>query len=57
MVRIYNPTDKASSSHLTWKRNSTPQFFLSSGDEEEKQELSNEINLDPFEVMTIKIKE
>ncbi len=57
MLRIFNPTDKQSSSYLTWLRSSKVKLFLSDGDEDNKQEISNNIKLDPFEVMTIKIKE
>lgn len=57
MIRIFNPTDKEGSSHLTWMKKSKPKFFLSNGDEEEIREIGNDIKLGPFEVMTIKIKE
>lgn len=57
MLRIFNPTEKTSSTHLTWMRKTKVTFYLSSGDEEEIREIGNDIKLDPFEVMTIKIKE
>ncbi len=57
MVRIFNPTKKTSSSLLSWTGNTTPNYFLSNGDEEEVKEISNKIELSPFEVITIKIKE
>ncbi|MEJ2617155.1 MAG: glycoside hydrolase family 38 C-terminal domain-containing protein, partial [Ignavibacteriaceae bacterium] len=57
IIRVFNPTDKSSSSHITWLRNSNVKFFLSDGDEEEKQGINDNIKLGPFEVMTIKIKE
>ncbi len=57
MMRIFNPTKKASTSGLIWKRNTVPEFFLSSGDEDEKQRINNTVRLDPFQVETIKITE
>jgi alpha-mannosidase len=57
MLRIFNPADKADSSHLTWMRKTKPTYFLSNGDEEEIRKIGDDIKLDPFEVMTIKIKE
>ncbi len=57
MVRIFNPTNKPASSHLIWKKDTKPQYFLSNGDEEERKEISSDIELSPFEVMNVKIKE
>ena len=57
MVRIFNPTKKTSSSLLSWTGDTNPNYFLSNGDEEEVKEISNKIELSPFEVITIKIKE
>ena len=56
MVRIFNPTDKTDSSNI---RVGTNEYllYLSSGDEEEKEQIGNKITLNPFEVVTLKIKE
>ncbi len=56
MVRIFNPTEKESSSDINFERNKTAQIYLSNGDEEEIQKISDKISLDPFEVITLKIK-
>lgn len=55
IIRLYNPTDKASSTILS-PGNKKADIFLSNGDEEEIQKLKNKIELAPFEVITLKIK-
>jgi alpha-mannosidase len=57
IIRIFNPTDKTNSSYLSWVGMNKPVFFLSSGDEEEKEEIGNKITLNPFEAVTLKIRE
>ena len=57
IIRIFNPTNKSSSSILKWDGIKMPRIFLSNGDEEELQQIRNKIQLDPFEVITLKIKE
>ncbi|MBI1938289.1 MAG: hypothetical protein HYS25_09190 [Ignavibacteriales bacterium] len=56
IARIFNPTDKTSSSRLLWKRNSNARFFISNGDEDEIKQTAGKITLNTFEVMTLKIK-
>jgi hypothetical protein len=57
IARIFNPSDKTGSSQINWKGNGKSLFFLSNGDEEEKELIENKITLAPFEVITIKICE
>jgi alpha-mannosidase len=57
MVRIFNPTDKTGSSYIRWEGMNKPLFFLSNGDEEEKEQIENKIALSPFEAVTLKIRE
>ncbi|RJP63864.1 MAG: hypothetical protein C4539_15395 [Ignavibacteriales bacterium] len=57
IIRIFNPTDKTSSSGFSYKGTTEAKVFLSNGDEEELQEIQNQIQLKAFEVITIKVKE
>jgi len=55
MMRIFNPADKPVSSGLSFEPDDVS-VFLSNGDESEQNEINNSVNLNPFEVITVKIK-
>jgi len=57
MIRIFNPTDKSSSSKMRLQGKSTAKVFISNGDEEELEQVKDQIQIKPFEVITFKVNE
>jgi hypothetical protein len=55
MLRLFNPTNKTSTTVIKLNKLLEYKLFLSNGDEDEISEIKNRIELKPFEVMTIKI--
>jgi len=56
IIRIFNPTEKKNSTNLITKNVDRTEFYISNGDEEEIKQISDKVNLDPFEVVTLKLK-
>ena len=56
IVRVFNPTKKSASTNLITKSIDRTEFYLSNGDEEEIEQINNRITLDPFELVTLKLR-
>lgn len=55
MIRLYNPTNVAAETNITWNGKAKHKLYLSNGDEDNISETTDKVELKPFEVKTSKV--